>query len=184
MRLRTVLLSVTVAALTLVGCGGDPDETVGPPTTDIPTTLGSSTATSGVASVCEDAAQDSTMAIDLTRVSLDTTGAGVTLTYEWDGSVPPAGSVLWVTTVSSANGNTARQLGYKLVDAQPSAYFVFDFSAAQQENLSGSVHLTSQQLVASFPGPAVSDLGDGWRWTAVLNVDGNDADTCEPSASA
>jgi hypothetical protein len=81
----------------------------------------------------------------------------------------------------SANGNTVRQLGYKIVDGERSALFVFDLGRAQQQNLDTPESLGGNRLIVRFPQQALADMGLGARWKAVLNVDGADVDGCRLS---
>ncbi len=113
----------------------------------------------------------------LTVVDVDATNDPLRVTFEWAGGVRRSKSVLWVVWVSRADGGDARQLGYKIVDGQFSAHYVFDFATAQQQNLTDyAARLSEQSLVVEFPMSAVAGLGDDWRWRAVLNIDGDDVD--------
>lgn len=167
---RGIALALTALFLS-TSCGGED------PTT---TTSTASDPSAPAATACPDTEGDSTGVLDLTNVELDSSNDIVAVTFEWSGTVPQSGSVLWVATVSAADGSTSRQLGYKIVDGEKSAHFVFDLGSATQDNLEGDVRLEAQTLVADFPTSAVNDLGEGWTWRAALNVDGIDVDTCEP----
>lgn len=193
--MRTVLAALALTAL-LVACASTTSDPVGIDTGEAaprsvvigPTTAPGRTGTAvpppaaGPAPAsCVDSPGDADGAFDLTGTDLNAGGDPLDVAFTWDGQVPSTGSVLWVVWVTSADGETSRQLGYKIVDGQPSAQFVFDFASLQQDNLAGSAELGAQQLVAQFPRSAVDDLGEGWTWRAMLNVDGADVDECPPA---
>ena len=100
-------------------------------------------------------------------------------TFTWEGQVPSVGSVLWQITMRSGDGNTVRFLGYKIVDGEPSAQFVFDLGGAWQANPQHDAVLERNRLTARFNPLALQGMGDDWTWDAVLNVNGDDVDGVE-----
>lgn len=171
MGIRRIALALPALFLA-TSCGGEDPATA---------TSTASDPSAPAATACADIEGDSTGVLDLTNVELDSSNDPVAVTFEWSGTVPQSGSVLWVVTVSAADGSTSRQLAYKVVDGEASAHFVFDFGTSTQDNIEGGMRLEAQRLVAEFPASAVDDLGEDWTWRAVLNVDGVDVDSCEPS---
>lgn len=131
---------------------------------------------------CAEKVGDSKGDMDLTHASISVRKQSIEVNYEWKGEVPEAGSVLWVVNITSGSGGDSRQLGYKRVDGSESALFVYRMADARQVNLDsvGKVDEGTGSLRASFPYKAVADLGDDWKWEAILNVSGEDLDLCRP----
>ena len=98
----------------------------------------------------------------------------MTIVFEWNGSIPDHGSVLWSVTAVNSDSDTVRQFGYKIVDGETSAHFVFDFNAVRQDNHPEDVDLTEGRLEARFPRSVIAALGDEWTWEAALCIDGTD----------
>lgn len=101
-------------------------------------------------------------------------------TFYWEGDVPQTGTVLWQINLRSGDRQTVRFLGYKVVDGQHSAQFVFDFEGAWQATPQPSAHLEAHRLTARFSPLAMEGMGHGWTWEAVLSVDGADVGTHRP----
>lgn len=119
----------------------------------------------------------------LTNVVVDGQADPIEVRFEWDGDLAGARSVLWTIWLARADGSGGRQLGYKIVDGEFSAHYVFDSALARQENLTDhAANLAGRALSAEFPASALEGFGDMWTWYAVLNVNGDDVDKFTPSA--
>lgn len=119
----------------------------------------------------------------LTRVDVAVTVPGdITVVFAWTGDIENQASVLWSVFVHPSNGRAPLQLGYKLVDGQFAAFFVFDYETTRtrQINVPGAAVLTDGELMATFPVEAVGrDISSSWRWKAHLSVAGIDVDERE-----
>ena len=90
------------------------------------------------------------------------------------------GCVLWQINVHSGDGQSIRFLGYKIVDGQLSAQFVFDFGGAWQANPEPDADVEAHRLSARFSPLAMQGMGADWTWEAVLNVNGDDVGQFQP----
>lgn len=181
---RRALAYLAAPVLLLTACGSGEAEAVDPPASSpSATTEPSSPAATTVdtSASCVSPAGDSTGVLDLTGVEVTASGDDVTITFTYAGEVPTTGSALWSVTVASADEQTARQLGFKVIDGTPSA-FVYDMSTATQENLTPASGPAGGTLTQTFAASAGDGLGEGWTWHAVLSVEGTDVDTCVPEA--
>lgn len=175
-----VVALLPIVGLAVGGCGSSGAGTIPPPDT-IATTVPEAPALQpeqpdvSVATSCVDNTGDSTGPLDLTRVDVREDVATVTITYRWRGGVPAVGTVLWATEFKGPDA--IKQLGYKILDGEAIAQFVFDAIEAQQTN-SGTADLATQKLVARFDGQDVGIIGVPRTWTATLNVEGLDIDSC------
>lgn len=112
--------------------------------------------------------------VRFTKVTVEQGPVETVVRFEWQGELTGHNAVLWSLFVTDQDGNT-RQVGYKIVDDQPSAQFVFDHTVARQTNFPFDACLTETSLAARFAVPAL--LGSGAsRLRAVLCVDGTDQD--------
>jgi hypothetical protein len=181
--IRAARLAVVILALS--GCGGN----VAQPESSRPASESATaepTAAPAAAkpvkpakASCADRTGDSQGGLDLTGAAVKQDGEDVVFTWRMKGRVPASDTVLWSATLTSADGHVARQIGYKLLDRSPIAYFVYDMSTSKQNNLTGSPKVTATSVSATFPG-AAAGLGNGWPWTADLSLAGKDVDsTCE-----
>lgn len=94
----------------------------------VPTTRQDSAGAAATApSSCVDTAGDSSGSLDLVSLTVSSVQERVLFSYAYTGSVPPTGSVLFV--VSAGN----LQYGYKLVDGQESAHYVFNMRGGGQD---------------------------------------------------
>lgn len=182
--LRTSTFLLT-GALLLTGCasgstsaaGSDaaPSPSASPPAaSEPPTTTEPAKAWS---SQCRDKRGDG-KGQDLARVVLKQVDDDLQVTWRLRTSVPQTGVAGWYVSVASADGETARQLGVKVEDSEVIAHFVFDFGDSQQEDVSTDPVIAARTVTATFPWDAVSDLGDGWQWSATSTLDGTDTDAC------
>ncbi|MEU8611275.1 hypothetical protein AB0C29_25150 [Actinoplanes sp. NPDC048791] len=97
--------------------------------------------------------------------------------YEWEGSFPERGSVLWALYVDGEGGQS-HQLGYKLVDGQHSSHFTFDFTRGRQRQVVANFDLDAdaRTLTARFPRPPFEGMG-AVKWRAVLSLDSVDGES-------
>lgn len=126
--------------------------------------------------------------IDLTTVDVKVgpmagragTSAQVTLTYT--GTVPATGTVLWSLMATNPQGATV-QLGYKTLDGQKAAYFYFPYAEGAQQNMDGFADTTTPgEIGLVLPQAGLDALGPVWWWSATVNVDGKDIDSCPAAA--
>ena len=181
---HTVRLAVllSIVGLSVDGCGsssvgtGPTSETFG---TSVQTTVTQPDQPEvSVTTSCVDKTGDSTGPLDLTRVNVREEVDTVTITYRWRGDVPAAGTVLWSTNFTGPDA--IKQLGYKILDGEVIAQFVFDAIETKQTD-SGTADLGTRKLVARFDGQDVGIIGVPRTWTATLSVEGLDTDSCRQS---
>ncbi len=185
--MRRRLAALVVLPLALAACGGGSASSSGaaaspaskgeagsPATEPVSSTFPTEDSAATIATVppsCEDPTGDSKGPLDLTLLTIAKTPDEVLFIYEYEGSVPMSGSVLFV----SSDG--LKQYGYKLVDGQESAHFVFDFSTAQQENVDLAAEVEATEARVSFAVRAV-DIAKLAGGTATISVEGTDVDEC------
>lgn len=106
--------------------------------------------------------------------------AQVTMTYT--GEPPATGTVLWSLLATSPAGSTV-QLGYKTLDGQKAGYFYFPFAEGAQHNIDGFADTdTPGEIGMILPQAGLDALGPVWWWSATVNVDGQDVDSCPDTA--
>lgn len=106
-------------------------------------------------------------------------GQAARVTWKLSAPLPTTGSTFLSLLAASEDGSISRQLGYKTVDGEFSAYYVFDMGTAQQRALDGLPDTsTPGQVSGVLPSADIDSLGDNWHWSAALNLDGKDVDTC------
>lgn len=198
---------ITISALSLIGCSSDADPSISaststasvvtkPPTSapSVPPVAVKTSITSVVAPdipgkivVREDASScvNPSPASPVSLVSTSTevgvagyAGNAVRVTWTYSGDLPAAGTVLFSLTGANQAGTVVKQLGYKTLDGQQIAYFVFD-SSSKQLNLAGFPDTSVPgEISAVMPSAAVDALGQNWHWSSSLNVNGHDVDIC------
>jgi hypothetical protein len=136
----------------------------------------------GPQSSCESTTSASPIDLQSARVEVghvaghEGNSARVTLNYT--GELPATGTVLWSLLATNPSGETV-QLGYKTLDGQKIAYFFFPFSEARQHNMDGFADTdTAGEIGMVMPQAALDKLGPTWWWSAVVNVEGKDIDSC------
>lgn len=108
------------------------------------------------------------------------TSAQVTMTYT--GEEPATGTVLWSLLATNPAGSTV-QLGYKTLDGQKVGYFYFPFAEGAQHNMDGFADTDIPgEIGMILPQAGLDLLGPVWWWSAVVNVDGHDVDSCPDAA--
>lgn len=133
--------------------------------------------------LCEDATGDGG-AVDITSVTLTTTGGLLTATWQL-ASPPPAGTTSYILTVANPDGSKAGQLGAKYQGTTKVAQFVYDMSTARQENVTTPGWMDGTTVSASFPLNSIHQFGNPFTWRATTTQNGNDVDTCPaPGADA
>lgn len=111
--------------------------------------------------------------MNLTSTTLMATNDRVIVTFNWDDDVRDANSVLWTVTAVDQSGGLW-QLGYKLVDGEFSAQYIFDFTNAKQTSAGALHNLERGTLTVEFQPAAGLDFKT-WTWhMAVLTIDGED----------
>lgn len=183
---RAAVLPTAALAFALSACGNSSAD-------DEPATANSGGARSGAeaaettaaqapvggvrAASCTDATGDGGPA-DLTAVELTEGGEGLRVTFTLAAPLDTStGTALLSLSVSSQDGETARQLGAKWTDGQAQA-FVFDSGTAQNEYVDAPPVVNGSTVNVTFPRSAIEGLGDTWHWGATTNVDGTDVDHC------
>lgn len=105
-------------------------------------------------------------------------GVSARVTINYTGELPTNGTVLWSLLASNPSGELV-QLGYKTLDGKKIGYFYFPFSEGQQHNMDGFADTdTPGEIGMVMPQAALDKLGPVWWWSAVVNVDGEDIDSC------
>jgi hypothetical protein len=170
---KTVVASL-VFPLLLVACSRSVDRSVragGASPTFAPATSSSPQQDSAGATKaeprCQDRLGDSRGPLDLTSVGITSAFGKVTFTYEYQGTIPQKGSLLFM----SSDGQ--KQYGYKLVDGQEASQFVFEFFSKQQKKVTQEAAVGRNKAVISF---AASDVI--FPRVATVAVDGVEVDHC------
>jgi hypothetical protein len=101
--------------------------------------------------------------LDLTGASVSQRGDDVVFTWRMKGRVPRTDTALWSALLSSADGSTSRQIGYKPLDGVQSAYFVFDMSTAKQVEAGGHDDGNYRQVSRCRQGSRIGLEVDRWR---------------------
>lgn len=168
-------------AFLLAACGsGDTElEDAAPPQTEAASEEPDDSATEAAAGTtgtvppsCEDPAGDSTGALDMTSVTVSKADDKIVFTYVHSGSVPTTGSLLFSVLAGT------KQYGYKQVDGQESAHFIFDFSASQQVTVEDDAEVGPTETSVTFAADAV-DVATLAGGTATINIEGTDVDECQ-----
>lgn len=185
----------TVALLALTGCAST-GSTAAPTSISSTTPVASSStapATSSsetpaaiasskskiVESVCEDSTKDGDDGVDLKKARLLSDGSLLFVEYTLSGDLPVDGTVLYSVTAWSTDGNTGYQLGTKFQDGEEIANFVFDKGTSTQKNITNGAVAVDGEVNVRYPLGDLTDLGDGFTWTATVTVEGTDVDDCE-----
>jgi len=174
---------VPVLLFALAGCGGDggtPEatETTSPPTVvettepTTPTVVETTAAPTGAR--CADRAGDG-KDLDLTRVAVSRQDGELTVTWTTAKALPTTGTFLLSIFTATPEGDDAKQFGVKYQGGKQTAYFVFDMSEAQQENVPGAARRSGRVLTGTFP---ESGLSESFHWRAIASREGNDVDFC------
>ncbi|MEO3757311.1 DUF2510 domain-containing protein [Mycobacterium sp. B14F4] len=136
----------------------------------------------GPESSCESTTSASPIDLQSTRVEVgemagrEGTSARVTMNYT--GELPATGTVLWSLLATNPAGETV-QLGYKTLDGQKIGYFYFPFGEGRQHNMDGFADTdTPGEIGMVLPQAGLDKLGPMWWWSAVVNVEGKDVDSC------
>ncbi len=175
MRTSRSLLAVAAAvALAAGGCGGESSE---PAASGGASDAGAKKANATATATCSDAMGDG-KTLDLTAAKLVGDASELTVTFKTAEPMPSNGTVLYSVTAWSQDGNAGYQLGVKYDGGQQVSHFVFDNVDMTQANVSTDVQTTSKTVSASFPMSAIKGLETPFKWSADLNVQGNDVDTC------
>ncbi|MGA8257825.1 MAG: hypothetical protein WB767_14750, partial [Nocardioides sp.] len=83
-------------------------------------------------------------------VVLDETGDALGVVFNGE-AVAPSGDSLYSVTVFDAAGENGVQVGMQFLDGEQVAYFIFDFSTAQQVNLPGAIVVDGKRIAGAFP---------------------------------
>jgi hypothetical protein len=105
----------------------------------------------------------------------------VTLTWTVAGGMPSRGAWLLSTTLVGGEDGPIHQFGVKFLDGNVIAAFVFDHVKAYQHNFTHvSPSRVGDKWTAVFPVADV-DIAASGRWTASLNLDGDDTHSIDGS---
>lgn len=99
--------------------------------------------------------------------------------YTLSGDLPVEGTVLYSVTAWSADGNTGYQLGTKFQDGEEIANFVFDKGTSNQKNITNGAIAVDGEVNVRYPLKDLAGLGDEFKWTATVTVEGTDIGDCE-----
>jgi hypothetical protein len=129
---------------------------------------------------CEDERGDGSGGVDIEDVTLSNDGslvfASVTFTDRIQATDVDALSFL--VTANSAVGGPIYQFGTKFNAGIETANFVFDLSAATQENVTNGAVFADGQLAVRYPVELLEPLGPAFEWYAVVTLDGQEVDFC------
>lgn len=105
----------------------------------------------------------------------------VALTWTVVGNLPTRGTSLLSTTLVGGDDGPIHQFGIKFLDGTHISAFVFDHLKAYQYNFPQvSPARVGNLWTAVFPVADV-EVAESGRWTAVLNLDGDDAGSIDGS---
>lgn len=166
---------LTAASVVLVGCSGA--DTAASAPTNNPVT--ETTAKSVVGeSTCDDVTGDSSGNVDLEQVRLISDGTLMFLTFDAVNDVPATGTILYSATVWSEDGENGYQMGVKFEDGQEIANFVYNLTDFSQKNISNSAVTADGRVSVRYPLSELDGLGETFRWSATVTMDGTDVDRC------
>lgn len=129
---------------------------------------------------CRDRVGDATGVVDLqaVRVTADAK-KGVTVTYDWKGETPSMGRALWVTTASAGkSGGAVLRWEYRWSNGNMETAVV-DVAQDQETLVRGTGVVKDGTLTVTFPSGVTGGLDPGWVYTATVNVEGDDSDSCD-----
>lgn len=165
-----------------------PTTTAAPPTTTAaappaaPPTAPPGKVMAGPESSCDSTTQASPIDLQSAQVVVGKMagreGISARVTINYTGEIPATGTVLWSLLATNPSGETV-QLGYKTLDGHKIGYFFFPFGEGRQHNMDGFADTdTPGEIGMVMPQAALDKLGPTWWWSAVVNVDGKDIDSC------
>ena len=174
---RAPLAIAILATLALTACGGEPTDST-EPTNAAPTAEPTEESSEPVSDTCKDTKGDG-RPVDLKSIKVTRDEVGLTVVVKVIGPLPRTDTAMVGINVSSGDGEMSRQLAVKWVDGNAPGPFIFDMGSAEQENLPASAFKVDGRTIAiDFPAESVSDLGEGWEWSAFSNAAGDDVDAC------
>lgn len=132
-----------------------------------------------VESICKDSTKDGDGGVDLKKARLLSDGSLLFVEYTLSGDLPVDGTVLYSVTAWSMDGKTGYQLGTKFQGGEEIANFVFDKGTATQKNITNGAVAVDGEVNVRYPLGDLTELGDGFKWTATVTVEGTDVDDCE-----
>lgn len=176
-----------VALLALTGCasaGSTASPTSSTSAAPAASTLATPTPTASaeskiVESTCKDSTKDGVEGVDLKKARLLSDGSLLFVEYTLADDLPHDGTVLYSVTAWSADGNTGYQLGTKFQDGEEIANFVFDMGTSSQKNITNGAVAVDGEVNVRYPLRDLTGLGDEFKWSATVTVDGSDIDDCE-----
>ena len=129
---------------------------------------------------CEDEQGDGSGAVDIKGVTLSNDGSLVFASVAFADQIQATDvdRLSFLVTASSADGGASYQFGTKFGAGVETANFVFDLSAATQENVTNGAVFADGQLAVRYPVDLLESLGPAFEWYAVVTLDGQDADSC------
>ncbi len=169
-----------------------PDGTIGEPKdgtcADYTDTEAASTAEAGFAqffSTCVDETGDGSSGVDIQEVSLSNDGSLVFASVKLTEPVQPTDvdSLSFLTLAYSADGEQGYQFGTKFSGGSEIANFVFDTTAASQENVTNGAVFADGQVAVRYPVALLESLGPGFTWYTTVTLDGQDVDSCGDSSA-
>jgi hypothetical protein len=120
------------------------------------------------------------MTYRLTDASVTIRPSDVVLRYTVAGEQPERDHWSLTTAFVSADGQSIRRLGFKILDGRWIASYAFDHATATQSNYSASPSLTGDVWTLVLPLEALGTAAGG-KWHADLDVAGVDAGTVKGS---
>lgn len=117
----------------------------------------------------------------LTAASVDRHANDVALAWTVVGDMPTTGTWLLSTTLIGGENGPIHQFGVKALDGKLIAAFIFDHVIAMQHNFPQvNPQRVGDRWSVTFP---TGDMGvaTSGRWSATLNLDGDDTEIVEGS---
>lgn len=108
----------------------------------------------------------------LTAATVDRSSGGVALSWTVEGELPERDT--WMLSTTLHGDGAPLQFGFKVLDGELVAQFVFDHGAGVQYNYPGvTPQRRGDRWVMVFPSGDV-DPSSAVRWEATLNIAGDD----------
>jgi hypothetical protein len=128
------------------------------------------------ASRCVDFHPEPVGGVGLKSVVLKEVKDGIEVTWTTTKPMPRRGDILYSISVSSMDGNVAKQLGVGYLGGHQVEFFAYDIGG-EQTNFDGTAKVAGPKVRIVFPKKAFDHLGEPFHWDAGYSFGPND-DNC------
>ncbi len=98
----------------------------------------------------------------------------VAFDIRWDGDLSGSDSVVWSVFVTSADGQEAVELGYRVENGAFAGQYVHDHNSARRHDVDEDADLLEREITVRFPTDRVGVAVEWPTWRAVITVDGTE----------